>query len=292
MATFDLHHDNHEMNVYAQYQMVEQTIRYLSLNFRNQPSLQEIARLMNISPFHFQRVFTEWAGISPKKFLQYLTIEALKRELHQSDNLIQAADQVGLSAQSRVYDLFVTLEAVTPGEFKTKGRNLAIEYGIHPSPFGDCLVASTRRGICAMSFIGNNADLAIKNLHNQWESADIRENHDSTGSIATLIFKPHQTGNKFRLLVRGTSFQVRVWEALLKIPFGSVNSYQHVATLAGYPKAVRAVGTAIAHNPVAYLIPCHRVIRREGIIGNYRWGPCRKATMIGWERARKVMSDE
>jgi AraC family transcriptional regulator of adaptative response/methylated-DNA-[protein]-cysteine methyltransferase len=275
----------------AHFQVVEQAIRYLARNFKNQPSLEEVAFQMNVSPFHLQRVFTQWAGISPKRFLQYLTIEALKRELHQTDNLIQAADQVGLSTQSRVYDLFVTLEGVTPGEYKTKGKNLVIEYGIHPSPFGDCLIASTKRGICALSFVNNTENIVLLEIQNQWESADLRENPVSTGRIASLIFGPQSSGNQFKILVRGTPFQVRVWEALLKIPFGTVKSYQHVASAAGYPKAIRAAGTAIAHNPVAYMIPCHRVIRREGVIGNYRWDPCRKAAMIGWERARRVTGD-
>jgi len=224
--------------------------------------------------------------------LQYLTIEALKRELQHTDNLIQAADQVGLSTQSRVYDLFVTLEGVTPGEYKTQGKNLVIEYGIHPSPFGDCLIATTQRGICAMSFVRNNESFVLQEIQNQWESADFLENPVSTGRIASMVFSPQSAGNQFKLLVRGTPFQIRIWEALLKLPFGTVSSYQDVAAAAGYPKAIRAAGTAIACNPIAFLIPCHRVIRSEGIIGNYRWDPCRKAAMIGWERAMVVRSDE
>ncbi len=286
-----IQHQNKHQNLSNHFQVVEQTIRYLARNFRIQPSLYEIAERMNVSPFHLQRVFTEWAGISPKKFLQYITVEALKRELHRTENLIEAADQVGLSAQSRVYDLFVTLEAVTPGEYKTGGKNLVIEYGIHPTPFGDCLIASTHRGICALNFITGSTGKTLDELCDKWESAVIRENPDGTGKIAGLIFNSQPHVSQFRLLVKGTPFQVRVWEALLKIPFGTVSSYQNIALSAGFPKATRAVGTAIAYNPVAYLIPCHRVIRSEGIIGNYRWDPCRKTAMIGWEKARKVTSD-
>jgi AraC family transcriptional regulator of adaptative response/methylated-DNA-[protein]-cysteine methyltransferase len=273
------------MTDHVNYYLVEETIRYLARNYRNQPSLEEIAGNMHISPFHLQRVFTEWAGISPKKFIQYLTVEALKNELGKTGNLIEAADNVGLSAQSRVYDLFVHLEAVTPGEFKNRGKGMVIEYGLHPTPFGDCFIATTSRGICAMSFTGNEPGKALHELRDQWEWADLRENDAKTGNLIREIFSPQNTRHSFSLLVKGTPFQVRVWEALLKIPFGTVTSYQGIASATGHSKATRAVGTAVASNPVAYLIPCHRVIRNEGIIGNYRWDPCRKSAMIGWERA-------
>jgi AraC family transcriptional regulator, regulatory protein of adaptative response / methylated-DNA-[protein]-cysteine methyltransferase len=271
---------------HSNYNLVEETIRYLARNYKDQPSLDDIAGTMHISPFHLQRVFTEWAGISPKKFLQYLTVEALKNEIGRTDNLIEAAENVGLSAQSRVYDLFVRLESVTPGEFKTRGKGMIIEYGIHPSPFGDCFIASTTRGICTMSFVNGEPGYALQELQKQWEWADIRENSLRIGELASQIFNPIPPYNSFSVLVKGTPFQVRVWEALLKVPFGRVTCYQDLAGAAGFPKAVRAVGTAIAHNPVAYLIPCHRVIRSEGIIGNYHWDPCRKSAMIGWERVR------
>jgi AraC family transcriptional regulator of adaptative response/methylated-DNA-[protein]-cysteine methyltransferase len=267
------------------YEVVEQTIKFLTANFKKQPSLEKIAEQMHLSPFHLQRTFTEWAGISPKKFLQYLTVEALKGDLHQADNLIHAAENVGLSSQSRVYDLFVTIEAVTPGEYKTKGQGMVIEYGIHPSPFGKCFMAVTSRGICALSFINGSPDRAISELHHLWEAAVFQENQLTTGRLMEQIFNPLTWGKSFRLLVKGTGFQVKVWEALLKIPVGSVTSYQNIANATGQPKATRAVGTAIANNPVAYLIPCHRVIRSEGIIGNYHWDPVRKAAIIGWEKA-------
>jgi AraC family transcriptional regulator of adaptative response/methylated-DNA-[protein]-cysteine methyltransferase len=279
------------MSDHSNYQTVEETIRYLVRNYKNQPSLDNIAGEMHISPFHLQRVFTEWAGISPKKFLQYLTVEALKSELIHTKNLIQAADNVGLSAQSRVYDLFVHLEAVTPGEFKTRGRGMLIEYGMHPTPFGDCFIAATSRGICALSFTDKDSGDALQELQRQWEWADFRENSLHTGKLAGQIFNLKTAGRSFSLLVKGTPFQVRVWEALLKIPFGKVISYQGLAGAAGFPKASRAVGTAIAHNPVAFLIPCHRVIRNEGIIGNYRWDPFRKSAMIGWEKARGMSKE-
>jgi AraC family transcriptional regulator, regulatory protein of adaptative response / methylated-DNA-[protein]-cysteine methyltransferase len=280
------------MTDHSNYYLVEETIRFLVQNYKNQPSLEDIAGAMHISPFHLQRVFTEWAGISPKKFLQYLTIEALKSEIVRTDNLMQAADNVGLSAQSRVYDLFVRLEAVTPGEFKTRGRGMLIEYGMHPTPFGECFIGVTHRGICALSFIDQEPGNALNELQRQWEWADFRENSLYIGKLASQIFNPKTTGQSFSLLVKGTPFQVRVWEALLKIPFGRVTSYQDLAGAAGFPKASRAVGTAIAHNPVAFLIPCHRVIRNEGIIGNYRWDPCRKSAMIAWEKAVSMNNEQ
>jgi AraC family transcriptional regulator, regulatory protein of adaptative response / methylated-DNA-[protein]-cysteine methyltransferase len=288
MLTFVLKINDREKMDHSNYYLVEDTIRYLVRNYRNQPSLDEIAGEMHISSFHLQRTFTEWAGISPKKFLQYLTVEALKSELIHTENVMQAADNVGLSAQSRVYDLFVSLEAVTPGEFKTRGRGMLIEYGMHPTPFGDCFIAVTSRGICALSFTDKESGNALQELQGQWEWADFSENSLHTGKLAGQIFNPKTTGQSFSLLVKGSPFQVRVWEALLKIPFGGVISYHGLACSAGFPKAFRAVGTAVAHNPVAFLIPCHRVIRNEGIIGNYRWDPCRKSAMIGWEKAVSI----
>jgi AraC family transcriptional regulator of adaptative response/methylated-DNA-[protein]-cysteine methyltransferase len=279
------------MNYPASYEIVEKGIRFLTANFRNQPSLEDTAAHLHLSPFHFQRVFTEWAGISPKKFIQFLTMEALKKEVNLTENLIAAADTVGLSAQSRVYDLFVTLEAVTPGEYKSGGRGLRVEYGIHPTPFGDCFIAVTERGICSLSFLHEPAETLLQRLRTQWEQAEIRPNQEATGVIASDIFSKHASG-RYKLWVKGTAFQVKVWEALLKIPFGSVMSYQGVARLSGKPLATRAAASAIAGNPVAYLIPCHRVIRSEGIIGSYRWDPARKTAMIGWERGRAMINEK
>ncbi len=276
------------MNNSSSFEVVEQAVRFLIVNYKKQPSLEEIARHLHLSPFQLQRTFTEWAVISPKKFLQYITIEELKKELFKTENLLCAADNVGLSSQSRIYDLFITIEAVTPGEFKTKGQDMVIEYGIHPSPFGNCFIAITPRGICAISFVNGSPDMAITELRSQWESAVIQKNQLTTARLVEQIFNPQSAGNSLRLLVKGTGFRVKVWEALLKIPFGSVTSYQNIANAVGQPKATRAVGTAIANNPVAYLIPCHRIIRSEGVIGNYRWDSDRKGAIIGWEKARVI----
>ncbi|MGZ3863519.1 MAG: methylated-DNA--[protein]-cysteine S-methyltransferase [Bacteroidia bacterium] len=267
------------------YSRVEEAIKYLMENFKQQPSLYDVADHANVSPFHFQKIFTEWAGISPKKFLQYLTVEELKKELKKSANLVEAAEKVGLSAQSRVYDLFVNIEAVTPHEFKTKGSGIEIEYGIHITPFGECLIATTPRGICSLNFIENNEDELLHNLRSHWRNALIKENTASTKSLAENIFSSGKK-QEIKLLLKGTPFQVKVWEALLKIPFGAVTTYQNIANSIGNPNANRAVGTAVGSNPVAYLIPCHRVIRQEAIIGEYRWGTLRKKALIGWERAK------
>jgi len=272
------------------YNRVEEAIKFLSENFKRQPSLYDVADHSNVSPFHFQKIFTEWAGISPKKFLQYLTVEELKKELKKTSNLAEAAERVGLSAQSRVYDLFVNIEAVTPNEFKTKGQGIEIEYGIHNTPFGECLIATTERGICSMNFIENNLDLLLSDLQYHWGNAGIKKNQQQTKVFAETIFDP-KSKSKLNLLVKGTKFQIKVWEALLKIPFGSVASYQTIANTIGNANSSRAVGTAIGSNPVAYIIPCHRVIRQEAIIGQYRWGSLRKTALIGWEKAKTELKN-
>lgn len=269
------------------YKRVEEAIKFLTEHFKQQPSLYEVAGHAAVSPHHFQKIFTGWAGISPKKFLQYLTVEELKKEMQKTVNLAEAAGRVGLSAQSRVYDLFVKLEAVTPQEFKSKGEGINIEYGVHETPFGECLIALTERGVCGMQFLEGGAAPVLEGLRTTWLNARLRENNAATKTVVQNIFGPGKK-DPVKLLVKGTPFQVKVWEALLKIPFGSVTSYQTIATAIGDPKATRAVGTAIGFNPIAYLIPCHRVIRREAIIGQYRWGTTRKKALIGWERAKSM----
>jgi len=273
------------MTEHTHFQLVEKAIRYLVAHQKKQPELDDLARALDTSPFHLQRVFTEWAGISPKKFLQYLTTESLKRELESSRNLMEVADSVGLTTQSRVYDHLVSLEAVTPGEFRSQGRGLVIEYGLHDTPFGGLFIATTHRGICWAAFTSASGESEAAELKSRWESATIRENAVSTKAVADSLFAPDRKRETIPLHVEGTNFQVRVWEALLKIPYAQVTSYAGVAEAIGNPGATRAVGTAIAQNPVAYIIPCHRVIRSEGVIGNYHWNPGRKGAMIGFERA-------
>jgi AraC family transcriptional regulator of adaptative response/methylated-DNA-[protein]-cysteine methyltransferase len=270
------------------YEKIAKAIEYITQNVKNQPSLFEVSEEVNTSPFHFQRLFTEWAGVSPKKFLQYITADYLKGKIKESTNLAELAESAGLSSQSRVYDLFTGIEAVTPQEFKTEGKGLSISYGFHLTPFGECFIAVTERGICAMAFVDevSRAHQLIL-LGKKWHFASIEPDQQITAGYIHRIFSPNlKTLEKLPLLVQGTNFQLKVWEALLTIPQGAVTTYQQIASSIGNPGAVRAVGTAVGDNPVAYLIPCHRVIRKEGVLGEYRWGSLRKKALIGWEAAK------
>jgi AraC family transcriptional regulator of adaptative response/methylated-DNA-[protein]-cysteine methyltransferase len=281
------------------YQRIEQAILFLEKNFKRQPELNEIAEEAHVSPFHFQRIFTEWAGISPKRFLQFLTVEFLKDRLAKSKNLEQVAEEAGLSSQSRVYDLFTTLESVTPLEYKQKGHGLTIEYGLHETPFGLALIGVTTRGVCWLSFIATDEDprIELEKMKTHWQNSVFHQDENLTLSFIHKIFpSPHPSDTslprerergegKIHLLVKGTNFQVKVWDALLKLPMGSVTTYQNIATGIHNPKALQAVGSAVGANHIAYLIPCHRVIRKDGILGEYRWSSVRKKGMIGWEMA-------
>jgi AraC family transcriptional regulator of adaptative response/methylated-DNA-[protein]-cysteine methyltransferase len=274
-----------------QYQQIARAIDYLYVNFRDQPSLEEVAAQVNMSAFHFQRMFTEWAGISPKRFLQFLTTDYLKHRITGFDNLLDAADAAGLSSQSRVYDLFVNLEAVTPQEYKEKGSGILIEYGFHSSPFGECIIGVTGRGICHLSFLQeDNRSTAIEELEKAWGNASVRENSRNTEVMANAIFhrKPG-TQEKLSVLVKGTNFQVKVWNALLEVPYGTVSTYQSIARHIEVPNALQAVGSAVGANPIAYLIPCHRIIKKNLIIGEYHWGTERKKAMLGWEMAKTAV---
>jgi len=277
------------------YQRIEDAIKYLETDFKNQPDLDVVAEKVHLSPFHFQRIFTEWAGISPKKFLQYLTLDYLKEKLAETRNLIEAAEEAGLSSQSRVYDLFTTLEAMTPKEYKLKGSGLIIYYGFHSTLFGEVLMGVTDRGICWLSFVmEENRKFELERMKLCWHNSVFVEDEKQTGFFVKSIFKeklPKERqmqlpSGKLHLLVKGTRFQVKVWEALLRIPEGAVTSYSEIARHIKNPNAVRAVGTAIGSNPVAYLIPCHRVIRGSGIIGDYKWGSARKKSILGLEMAK------
>jgi len=270
------------------YQRIEQAIKYLEENFQRQPELNDVAKEVHLSEFHFQRLFTEWAGISPKRFLQFLTIDFLKQKLQQSKNISDAAESVGLSSQSRVYDLFTTLEVVTPQEYKLNGSGIHINYGFHETIFGLCLIGVTERGICWLSFVPSDGDhkTELMNMKEHWHNSIFHQDQMLTGSFADQIFKPQKTTSKLHIFAKGTNFQIKVWSALLKIPIGDVATYQDIATSIRSPQAQQAVGSAVGSNHVAYLIPCHRVIRKDGILGEYRWGSMRKKSMIGWEMAR------
>jgi AraC family transcriptional regulator of adaptative response/methylated-DNA-[protein]-cysteine methyltransferase len=277
------------------YKRIEQAIRYLENNVQRQPELDEVADNVHLSPFHFQRLFTDWVGISPKRFLQFLTVDFLKEKLQETRNLVEAADAAGLSSQSRVYDLFTTLEAVTPQEYKLSGSGITVEYGFHETPFGTALVGITERGVCWMSFLSEDTTHAqeLDKLKEHWHQSVFRQNQARTSGVIQTVFDKHdpQQPKKLHLFVKGTNFQVKVWEALLRLPLGSVTTYQGIAEQIHNPKAMQAVGSAVGSNHIAYLIPCHRVIRKDGILGEYRWSAPRKKSIIGWEMAKVGAGD-
>ncbi|MFZ5856205.1 MAG: methylated-DNA--[protein]-cysteine S-methyltransferase [Chloroflexota bacterium] len=263
------------------YRLIEQAIRFIESNATRQPELEEVAAAVGMSEFHFQRTFTRWAGISPKRFLQFLTKEHAKELLAQSENLLDTTHRVGLSSLGRLHDLFVTTEAMTPGEYKTGGAGVTIRYGIHPTPFGKCLIATTERGICHLGFVQTSEGAAVDNLVADWKEAKMIEDVRTTAPLVAPIFDLNWRGSEaIRLHLRGTNFQIKVWEALLQIPQGTVTTYGQIATRIGQPSALRAVGTAVGHNPIAVLIPCHRVLRKDGDFGNYRYGSARKKALL------------
>ena len=273
------------------YLRIEQAITYLENHYKDQPSLEEVAANIGLSEYHFQRLFTRWAGVSPKRFLQFLTKEGAKELLNRSENLLDTTHQMGLSSLGRLHDLFVTTEAVTPGEYKSRGEGLTIRYGIHLTPFGKCLIGLTERGICHLGFVQTSEGDAIDNLVADWKEAKMVEDFRSTASLVEPIFDlRYNTRIKpLTLHLRGTNFQLKVWEALLAIPAGSVTTYEGIASRIGKPGATRAVGTAVGHNPIAVLIPCHRVIRKVGDFGNYRYGELRKKALLAREFSYSVV---
>ncbi|MBX7152572.1 methylated-DNA--[protein]-cysteine S-methyltransferase [bacterium] len=265
------------------YERIERAIVFIEKNYKHQPSLKAIADHVYLSEFHFQRLFKKWVGITPKQFLKFITKEHAKALLNQSRSMLDVTFETGLSSPGRLHDLFLTCEAVTPGEFKQKGKNMTIYYGKHPSPFGSCLILATDRGICGLSFGGGKNDL--KEYREHWAGANFQENLKMTDGYARKIFKNKRSG-ALKVHLMGTKFQIKVWEALLRIPVGSVASYEDVAALISDNLATRAVASAVARNPVAYLIPCHRVIRKIGVFGNYHWGSARKKAILAWECAQ------
>ena len=274
------------------YDTIAQAIHFINSQLHNQPELKDIADAVNLSPYHFQRVFREWAGISPKRFLQLLTIKHAKQLLKHS-NTLDVSLQTGLSSQSRLHDHFVSLEAVTPGQYKQAGLGMNIQYGFAESRFGIVFMATTDLGICHLAFVDDkDKQTAINALSADWPNAQIKFNQSHIKQLAEKIFNANSIKRgKFHLLVQGSNFQVKVWESLLRIPEGHIQSYQHIARAIAQPKASRAVANAIAKNPVAYLIPCHRVIRSTGVISGYRWGTARKQALIAWESAKLFKSE-
>lgn len=273
------------------YQLVAQAIAYIRNHALEQPSLDEVAREVGMSEYHFQRLFAEWAGVSPKRFLQYLTKEHAKQALRHSADVLSASYAAGLSTPSRLHDLIVSCEAVTPGEFKSAGKGLTIKYGYAVTPFGMAALAWTTRGICYFEFCDDGAENLPAGLSVSWRNADLMRDDDAAQAWITRIFPRTPERGTLHLVLRGTNFQIKVWEALLRIAPGRVVSYTQLANLAGVPNAQRAVGSALAANTVGYLIPCHRVIRESGELSHYRWGVSRKAALLAWEAARAEQTE-
>lgn len=266
------------------YKRIAEAIEYIKTNFKEQPNLDEVAKKINLSPFHFQRLFSEWAGTSPKKFLQFTTVEYAKTLLKENQaTLFETTYETGLSGTARLHDLFINIEGMTPAEYKNGGKDLAINYSFAESPFGKILVASTKKGICFMAFADNEAT-AFSAMQNHFPNAHYRQIVDLIQQNALYIFTHDWTKlNQIKLHLKGTPFQLKVWQTLLKIPLGHLTTYRAIANKIENPNASRAVGTAIGSNPVAFLIPCHRVIQSTGVFGGYMWGNTRKTVIIGWE---------
>ncbi len=275
------------------YERVERAIAYIEQHFTERPTLPQIADHVHLSPFHFERLFSRWVGTTPQRFMRYLTTDYAKTLLDQHHDSSDVTAATGLSSPSRLHDLFVTFDGLSPGEYKQGGAGLRISYGFHATPFGECLLAMTTRGICSLTFQETTKRAeALADLCTRWPRAVFQEHTTTTGAVVNQLFDEDADRSKpFHLLVRGTNFQIKVWEALLKIPAGQVADYGRIARQIGSPGAMRAVGTACGSNPVAFLIPCHRVLQRTGGIGGYRWGITRKRAILGWEAAQVHLSE-
>ncbi len=270
------------------YRRIEAAIDYIETCRGEQPTLSAIAGAVGLSEFHFQKLFSRWVGISPKRFLQFLTKEHAKALLRASGNILDVTYDTGLSSPGRLHDLFISCEAMTPGDYKRRGQGLSIRYGFTPSPFGSCMVATTDRGICALKFVREKGEKDLSAwLAELWPFAERIRDDDRIGHLATDIFAAGIPDHPapLHLYVKGTNFQIKVWEALTRIPLGHAVTYEDIARHIGHPGAVRAVGTAVGKNPIPFLIPCHRVIRKTGFFGNYGEGPARKKAILGWESA-------
>lgn len=270
-----------------QYDLVARAIEFIRSHARHQPSLAEISDSLGLSEFHLQRIFSEWAGVSPKRFLQYVTKEYAKQALRNSGDLLSVTMDAGLSSPGRLHDLMVTCEAMSPGEIKSMGADLEIGFGEAPTPFGNALIAWTQRGICHLGFVEDDALVnVLASLKRDWPNATFLPDQPLAQQLAARIFNASTSAQPLHLMLRGTNFQIKVWEALISVAPGEIVSYSQLAKMAGAPKASRSVGTAVGKNNIALLIPCHRVIRETGEIGGYRWGLCRKAALLAREGAQ------
>lgn len=273
------------------YERIETAIAFLKQNFKAQPDLDEVAGQVHLSSFHFQRLFKEWAGVSPKKFLQFLSVEYAKNLLKQNLSLSDVSYETGLSGTSRLHDLFIGIEGMTPGEFKRRGEGLSINYSFAETLFGNIIIASTHKGICHLAFVKEETT-GIENLKHFFPAAELQQKTDLIQQDALHFFRDDWSDlRKIKLHLKATPFQLKVWQSLLQIPLGNVSTYGQIADKIQHPNASRAVGTAIGSNPVAFLIPCHRVIKSSGITGEYHWGGNRKTAILGWEAAQLVQED-
>ncbi|MEM8787711.1 MAG: bifunctional helix-turn-helix domain-containing protein/methylated-DNA--[protein]-cysteine S-methyltransferase [Pseudomonadota bacterium] len=264
--------------------VIARAIDHIGDTVQDQPSLEEIAAAVNLSPAHFQRVFTQWVGVSPKRYQQYLTLDHAKRMLEQRFTVLDATDGTGLSGSSRLHDLFLRWEAMTPGDYAKGGAGLTVRWGWVPSPFGEALVMATSRGICGLAFAAEvGRGPAMADMRARWPNAVYVEDTDAVAAMAADLFAGR---GEAALHLIGAPFQIKVWEALMQIPSGSVTTYSEIAQTIGNPKAVRAVGTAVGRNPISFLIPCHRALRKSGGLGGYHWGLGIKRAMLAWEAAR------
>ncbi len=273
-------------NPSADYERVRRIIAYISERWREQPSLDDIAAHVGLSTTHVHHLFRRWAGLSPKAFLQAITLDNAKALLAQSASVLDATYEVGLSGPARLHDLFVTHEAMTPGHYKAGGAGLTLSYGYHPSPFGEAILVATDRGLAGIGFVddGDRA-AALADMRRRWPKADYREDEAATAPLARRVFDPTrwQAEQPLRVVLIGTDFEVRVWQTLLKIPLGRATTYSDVAHRMGKPSACRAVGAAVGKNPISFVVPCHRVLGRSGALTGYHWGLTRKQAILGWE---------
>lgn len=285
----------HDSQAQLDYARVEQAIEYIAAHFTERPTLEHIAAHVHLSPFHFNRLFTRWAGTSPQRFLRFLTKEYAKQVLAESGDVLTATYQAGLSGPSRLHDLFVAYEAMTPAEYRTQAAGLVIRYGYHATPFGECLLSLTDRGICGLTFqpAAERPDAFVQ-LRAAWPGATLSPDQEETAAVAARLFCPvtDTVHPPVPLVLKGTNFQIKVWEALLRIPAGARVSYRDLAAAIGQPGASQAVGGAVGANAIGYLIPCHRVIQQNGGPGGYRWGAARKQALLGWEAARLAPMSE
>lgn len=270
------------------YRQIARAIEYIAENRLEQPELDDIAHHIGMSPHHLQRTFSDWAGISPKKFLKALTLQEAKSRLRSQASVLDTAYDAGLSGPGRLHDLFISIDAVTPGEFKSRGEGMTLRYGFHPSPFGECLIIINERGLTGISFVVTNRQSALTEQSAGWENATWLKDEKATAPYGDRAFSLKAPKHELKLLLRGSPFRVKVWEALLRIPEGDIISYGAMAAQIGKPGSARAVAGAIAKNLIGYTIPCHRVIRDNGMITGYRWEPVRKMAMLGLEAAKRA----